>query len=115
MTPVEEQVWFDSWRGSHYDPRTRRIVIVGHPPAYVLAHERAHAAQHGELSGLYCLFQVAHRFWRRTGWGLWLVKTAHHHLELDAHVRALNSMPGRSELDEESHRALDLMLRQLSA
>lgn len=53
--------WLDSWSGSHYDPRTRRIVIVGRPPDYVIEHERAHAAQHKECGLLWLLWRLLRR------------------------------------------------------
>lgn len=82
--------WFASWRGTHYDPASGRIVFAGRPPAYAIRHEEAHRDQHRERTLLWRLWSlrlpIVHRL-------------VHVLLECDADRRALRLMDACHELD----------------
>ena len=99
MTP-DDQRWFDSWGASHYDPRTREIVLVGDPPAYVLAHEQAHAAQHARRTWRYLFWQATQA----------LNRFARLLLELDADRRAVAALRAAGAYDEVNAKASRLVM-----
>ena len=51
-----ELAWLNSWGASRYDPDLKKVILVGDPPEYVVAHEEAHARQHSEGTLLYALW-----------------------------------------------------------
>jgi hypothetical protein len=95
--------WFRSWAGSHYDTRTREVVLIGDPPAYVIAHEQAHAAQHAELTRLY-------RAWRRTHWVPIVGRFFRLLLEFDADDRARAKLISCGQWDAQNQRAARLVM-----
>jgi hypothetical protein len=108
MSPREtaDDIWFASWRASHYDPETECIVLIGHPPEYVAEHERAHARQHATRSRLWRLWLALHRV-PLAG------RLAHLLLEIDADERALTRLHARGLWDAENARARRLVLRAI--
>lgn len=95
-----DAAWFANWGRSHYDPNTRRVVLAGDPPPYVIAHEEAHARQHARRTWRYLLWIFAERVAR----GCRLL------LEFDADAQARAELQRRGLWDAENQRAARLVM-----
>jgi len=103
MSRKERHLVWETVRGSHYDPRTRKIHLDPNAPCYVAVHEWAHARQHRTLT-------IAYRFWEVTCFLLWVRRIARLWVEWEADAFARAEMRRCGIWDEPSEEISRMVL-----